>query len=69
MDADDTTALEAAVAARDIVVSLIPYTYHAAVIKAAIKGKINVVTTSSVHLASHSGARSGRKRCWHHCHE
>lgn len=35
-------------AAHDVVVSLIPYTYHAAVIKAAIKGKTHVVTTSYV---------------------
>lgn len=38
-------------AAHDLVISLIPYTYHAAVIKAAIKGKTNVVTTSYVSPA------------------
>lgn len=38
-------------AAHDVVVSLIPYTYHAAVIKAAIKGKTHVVTTSYVSPA------------------
>ena len=43
--------LEAAVAKHDLVISLIPYTYHAAVIKAAIKGKTNVVTTSYVSPA------------------
>lgn len=48
LDVNDTAALEAAVAAHDVVVSLIPYTYHADVIKAAIKGKTDVVTTSYV---------------------
>lgn len=38
-------------AAHDLVISLIPYTHHAAVIKAAIKGKTNVVTTSYVSPA------------------
>ncbi len=32
-------------------VSLIPYTYHAAVIKAAVKGRTHVVTTSYVSPA------------------
>src|SRR6266404_314638 len=44
----DTSALDAAVAAVDVVVSLIPYTHHTAVINAAIKGKTHVVTTSYV---------------------
>ncbi|KAJ3479243.1 hypothetical protein NLJ89_g12339 [Agrocybe chaxingu] len=44
-------ALEAAVAAVDLVISLIPYTHHAAVISAAIKGKTHVVTTSYVSPA------------------
>ena len=47
----DTELLEAAVAEHDLVISLIPYTYHAAVIKAAVKGKTNVVTTSYVSPA------------------
>ncbi|KAF5381326.1 hypothetical protein D9615_008419 [Tricholomella constricta] len=47
----DTPALEAAVAAHDLVISLIPYTFHAAVIAAAIKGKTHVVTTSYVSPA------------------
>ncbi|KAK0449037.1 saccharopine dehydrogenase [Desarmillaria tabescens] len=46
-----TPDLEAQVAAHDLVISLIPYTFHAAVIKAAIKGKTNVVTTSYVSPA------------------
>ena len=51
LDVTNTEALEAAVAKHDLVISLIPYTYHAAVIKAAIKGKTNVVTTSYVSPA------------------
>ncbi|TFK35696.1 saccharopine dehydrogenase [Crucibulum laeve] len=49
LDVNDTAALEKAVAAHDLVISLIPYTYHAEVIKAAIKGKTDVVTTSYVN--------------------
>ena len=48
LDVKATDALEAAVADHDLVISLIPYTHHADVIKAAIKGKTHVVTTSYV---------------------
>ncbi|GAO16189.1 uncharacterized protein UV8b_05599 [Ustilaginoidea virens] len=48
LDVNDASALETAVAQHDVTVSLIPYTYHAAVIKAAIKTKKHVVTTSYV---------------------
>ena len=48
LDVTVTDALEAAVADHDLVISLIPYTHHADVIKAAIKGKTHVVTTSYV---------------------
>jgi spermidine synthase / saccharopine dehydrogenase (NADP+, L-glutamate-forming) len=51
LDVSDTPALEVAVAAADVVVSLIPYTLHVAVIEAAIKGKTHVVTTSYVSPA------------------
>ncbi|PFH45620.1 hypothetical protein AMATHDRAFT_8912 [Amanita thiersii Skay4041] len=51
LDVNNISALEAEVAAHDLVISLIPYTHHAAVIKAAIKGKTNVVTTSYVSPA------------------
>lgn len=44
----DEAALEAAVSRHDLVISLIPYTYHVQVIKAAIKHKKHVVTTSYV---------------------
>ena len=51
LDVNDTAALEQAVAAHDVVISLIPYTFHVAVIKAAIKSKKHVVTTSYVSPA------------------
>jgi len=51
LDVNDSAALEKEVAAHDLVISLIPYTYHATVIKAAIKGKTNVVTTSYISPA------------------
>lgn len=51
LDVDATDVLEATVADHDLVISLIPYTHHAAVIKAAIKGKTHVVTTSYVSLS------------------
>lgn len=51
LDVNDTAALEAAVAQHDVTISLIPYTYHVAVVKAAIKAKKHVVTTSYVSPA------------------
>lgn len=51
LDVNDEVALDAAVAEHDVVISLIPYTFHAQVIKAAIKSKTNVVTTSYVSPA------------------
>lgn len=51
LDVTDASALEVEVARHDVVVSLIPYTYHAAVIRAAIKGRTHVVTTSYVSPA------------------
>ena len=42
----DPSALEPLVAKFDLVISLVPYIYHAGIIEAAIKGKTNVVTTS-----------------------
>ncbi|KAF3902766.1 hypothetical protein AA313_de0204039 [Arthrobotrys entomopaga] len=44
-------ALDAEVAKHDLVISLIPYTFHATVIKSAIRNKKNVVTTSYVSPA------------------
>lgn len=51
LDVTNSEALEAEVEKVDIVISLIPYTFHAGVIKAAIKKKKNVVTTSYVSPA------------------
>lgn len=51
VDVNDPSALDAAIAKHDLVISLIPYTYHAAVIKSAIKHKKHVVTTSYVSPA------------------
>jgi saccharopine dehydrogenase-like NADP-dependent oxidoreductase len=51
LDVSDTPALEAAVAAHDLVISLVPYTYHAAVVRAAIKSTTHVVTTSYISPA------------------
>jgi len=51
LDVHDTSALEAAVTQHDVTISLIPYTYHVAVVKAAIKAKKHVVTTSYVSPA------------------
>ncbi|PNY24854.1 Saccharopine dehydrogenase [Tolypocladium capitatum] len=51
LDVSDDTALDAAVARHDLVISLIPYTFHATVIKSAIRTKKNVVTTSYVSPA------------------
>ena len=51
LDVNDTSALEDSVAKHDVTISLIPYTYHVAVVKAAIKAKKHVVTTSYVSPA------------------
>ncbi|BGP53001.1 saccharopine dehydrogenase (NADP+, L-glutamate-forming) [Rhodotorula sphaerocarpa] len=51
VDAADEASLDAAIKEHDLVISLIPYTQHANVIKSAIKFKKNVVTTSYVSPA------------------
>ncbi|KAH0537838.1 Saccharopine dehydrogenase [NADP(+), L-glutamate-forming] [Glutinoglossum americanum] len=51
LDVTNSDALDTEVAKVDLVVSLIPYTFHATVIKSAIKNKKNVVTTSYVSPA------------------
>lgn len=51
LDVSSMTDLDKQVAAHDLVISLIPYNYHAAVIKSAIKSKTQVVTTSYVSPA------------------
>jgi len=51
LDVTDEKALDAEVAKNDLVISLIPYTFHATVIKSAIRNKKDVVTTSYVSPA------------------
>ncbi|KAJ3500665.1 hypothetical protein NM208_g17093 [Fusarium decemcellulare] len=51
LDVTNDQALDAAIAQHDLVISLIPYTFHAAVIKSAIRNKKHVVTTSYVSPA------------------
>ncbi|KAK0614119.1 putative saccharopine reductase [Immersiella caudata] len=51
LDVTDDKALDAEVAKHDLVISLIPYTFHATIIKSAIRNKKNVVTTSYVSPA------------------
>ncbi|KAL1952907.1 hypothetical protein VTO42DRAFT_3958 [Malbranchea cinnamomea] len=51
LDVNNSDALDAELSKHDLVVSLIPYTYHATVIKAAIRTKKDVVTTSYVSPA------------------
>lgn len=46
----DDKALNAAVTKHDLVISLIPYTFHATVTKFTIRNKKDVVTTSYVSL-------------------
>lgn len=51
MDVLNEASLDAAIQGKDVVISLIPYIYHANVIQSAIKHKVNVVTTSYVSPA------------------
>jgi hypothetical protein len=51
LDVSDDAALDRELAKVDLVISLIPYTFHAQVIKGAIRTKKNVVTTSYVSPA------------------
>ncbi|KAJ6029438.1 hypothetical protein N7499_000587 [Penicillium canescens] len=51
LDVSDDAALDKALEQADVAISLIPYTFHALVIKSAIRTKTNVVTTSYVSPA------------------
>ncbi|KAI0886034.1 saccharopine dehydrogenase [Annulohypoxylon maeteangense] len=51
LDVNDSNALDEQVGQVDVVISLIPYTFHATVIKSAIRKKKDVVTTSYVSPA------------------
>lgn len=46
LDVAYLSQLDRRVAASDLVISLVPYAHHADVVRAAIRGKTNVVTTS-----------------------
>ena len=48
LDVSNPQELEDSIVKHDLVISLIPYIYHTIVIKAAIKAKVHVVTTSYV---------------------
>ncbi|CDO93385.1 unnamed protein product [Kluyveromyces dobzhanskii CBS 2104] len=48
LDVSDPKQLDAALAEHDLVISLIPYTYHPAVVQSAIRLKKNVVTSSYI---------------------
>ncbi|WWD19271.1 spermidine synthase [Kwoniella shandongensis] len=49
VDVGSPDALRQAIKGHDVVVSLVPYTYHAAVMEAALEEKVHVVTTSYVN--------------------
>jgi saccharopine dehydrogenase (NADP+, L-glutamate forming) len=51
LDVSDEKALDQALSQHDVAISLIPYTFHALVIKSAIRTKKHVVTTSYVSPA------------------
>lgn len=51
LDVSNPVDLDKAIQAHTLVISLVPYIYHAAVIELAIKRKVNVVTTSYVSPA------------------
>ena len=51
LDVSATADLNKQVVAHNLVISLIPYIYHTIVIKSAIKGKTQVITTSYVSPA------------------
>lgn len=43
LDVNDDAALDAALNQADVVISLIPYTFHATVIKSAIRTKVTIL--------------------------
>ncbi|RKF75676.1 Saccharopine dehydrogenase [Golovinomyces cichoracearum] len=51
LDVTNEQQLDAEIAKNDLVISLIPYTFHATVIRSAIRNKKNVVTTSYISPA------------------
>lgn len=51
LDVNNKAELEKCISEHDLVISLIPYTFHALVIEAAVKSKKHVVTTSYISPA------------------
>ena len=51
VDVSSPDALRQAIKGHDVVVSLVPYTYHASIMTAALEEKCSVVTTSYVNPA------------------
>ncbi|KAK9240394.1 Saccharopine dehydrogenase [Lipomyces kononenkoae] len=51
LDVSSSADLDSQIANYDVVISLVPYMYHAEVIKSAVKGKTTVVTTSYISPA------------------
>ncbi|KAI9670789.1 MAG: hypothetical protein M1817_003900 [Caeruleum heppii] len=51
LDVSETAELDKQVSDHDLVISLIPFVYHAAVISSAIKGNTQVITTSYISPA------------------
>lgn len=61
LDTSNTPALESAIAAHDLLISLILYMFHAAVVSAAIKCHTRVVTIFYVSpLCAHSMVQAGK---------
>ncbi len=48
LDVTNGSALSSAISQCDLVISLIPYIHHVEVVRAAIKHKVHVVTTSFI---------------------
>jgi saccharopine dehydrogenase-like NADP-dependent oxidoreductase len=51
LDVTNKTSLDIQISKHDLVISLVPYAYHVAVIRSAITAKVNVVTTSYISPA------------------
>ena len=51
LDVSSATDLDKHISSHDVVISLVPYVYHAGVIKSALRSKTHVVTTSYVSEA------------------
>ncbi|KAL8743591.1 MAG: hypothetical protein Q9184_008093, partial [Pyrenodesmia sp. 2 TL-2023] len=61
LDVSATSELESQITSHNLVISLVPYVYHASVIELAIKHKVNVVTTSYISDAIRDLDASAKK--------